>query len=102
MQNGELDLIDEFTYKLYDVLSSWYNPFERMETRHKYINSIADDFSDFIFGDESDQQHILEKQEMLARQERQKIPKSLSKLEIVDMHYVFNPEQNNTVMLALM
>lgn len=32
-----------------------------METRHKYINSIADDFSDFIFGDESDQRHIMEK-----------------------------------------
>lgn len=60
-QDGELDLIDEFTFKLYDVLSSWYNPFERMETRHKYINSIADDFSDFIFGDESDQRHIMEK-----------------------------------------
>lgn len=87
---GELDLIDEFAFKIYETMSSWYNPLQRVESRHKYINQMADDFSDFIFGDETEKSSILHKQELLALKEREKIPTEVGQSEIVDMHYVHN------------
>lgn len=95
-------MIDEFAYKIYETVSSWYNPLQRVESRHKYINQIADDFSDFIFGDESEKSSILHKQELLALKEREKIPEEVGQSEIVDMHYVYNAAQETTVMIALM
>ena len=88
---GEIDFLDEITYKLYGYLSSWYNPLERFESKQKLINSISEEFNDYQLGDELDKKYYLEKQEAMLRKERQKIPKELGKKQILDMHYLHNP-----------
>ena len=46
-----MDIIDEIAYNLYGLINSYYNPFERIAQRRTYIDSIADNLGDFLFGD---------------------------------------------------
>ena len=74
-----MDIIDEFTYKIYGYLSSWYNPFERMERKTKQSSSIREEFNEYLLGDEKDKKYFLAKQEALIQKERQKIPEKLGR-----------------------
>lgn len=50
-QDGEeLDLLDEISFWIYDKVSS----FDKMAKRHEFVNTIADEVSEKIFGVKQD------------------------------------------------
>lgn len=96
-QGDVQDPLEELSYFVYTHLNKWYNPLERMTQRHNYINQLADEFNDYLFGESTykdlSPSHI---------KERSNIPVSIEDKQLVDMYYIWNEHNNSTVLVTLL